>query len=213
MNVEITARHASVSSQVKDHVHDRLEQVLRHAGSITSIHVILDAEKARQMAEFIVHGRNLSATVHAESDDMWTSIDRCAEKLRHQLEHLNGRHRVKRRRSGSLSAAEAELAARAEAAAREDADAAMEPKEKRKAARDAARALANPAPRLPAIVDDGIVREPRRELRTLSAKDARTQYEGDGSEPVVFRDAKTGRVSVLFRRRDGRLALIDAGAP
>jgi len=115
MNVEITARHASVSDDVKQHAREKIEQVLKHADKLTSVHVILDAERERQTAEIIVHGRNLSATVHADSTDLWTSIDRCAVKLRHQLDHHEGRRREKRRRQPGLKQAEAELVARSTA--------------------------------------------------------------------------------------------------
>jgi putative sigma-54 modulation protein len=112
MNFEITARHASVSEDVKRHAREKVEQVLKHADGLTSVHVILDAERERQMAEIIVHGRNLSATVHADSTDIWTSIDRCALKLKHQLDHHEGRQREKRRRQPGLAQQEAELVAR-----------------------------------------------------------------------------------------------------
>jgi putative sigma-54 modulation protein len=113
MNVEITSRHARVGKQIKDHVNDRLEQVLRHADGITSVHCILDSEKGRHRAEFIVHGRGLDGAVHAESGDMWASIDAAAEKLRHQIEHRAGKKREKRRRGEKLSQVDAEMSARA----------------------------------------------------------------------------------------------------
>ena len=113
MNVEITSRHARVGKQIKDHVNDRVEQVLRHAEGITSVHCVLDSEKGRHRAEIIVHGRRLTGAVHAESGDMWASIDAAAEKLRHQIEHLSGKKRELRRRGEKLSQVDAEMAARA----------------------------------------------------------------------------------------------------
>lgn len=183
MNVDITARHAPVTKQVKEHVRDRLDQALRHADGLTSVHVILDAARGRHSAEFIVHGRDLAATVSATDTDVWVAVDMAAEKLRHQLEHVLGKKREKRRRSDGIGKAEAELAARA--------------------------AL------VPAIEEESqvrIVRTRPRKVKPMALDDARLELEERNAEFLVFRDAKSERVQVLYRRRDGDLGLVDTGA-
>ncbi len=189
MNVEITARHAPVSKSIKEHVEQKLQHALKQVDTVTSVHVVLDAEKARQMAEFIVRGKNLAVTVHAESDDMRRSIDRCAEKLRHQLEHLLGRRHTRRRRADPLSRIEAELAARAAIA--------PEPE---------------PEPE-PKVARPRVVRVRARRVKVMSLDVARGALDAGRSEALIFRDEDSDRVHVLFRRADGDYGLVDAGAP
>jgi putative sigma-54 modulation protein len=182
MNVEITARHGRVGKRLKDHASDRTDQVLRFADGITSVHWILGEEKERACAEVIVHGRNLATTVSAESGDMWASIDACAEKLRHAIEHRTGKAKERRRRGEKLSLLDAEMAARAVA---------VEPEPEEEEIR--------------------VIRGKARKPKSLSLAEARNELEDSKSEHVLFRDSKNDRFFVLYRRRDGQLGLIDTG--
>lgn len=182
MNVEITSRHARVGKQIKEHANDRIEQVLRRADGITSVHCVLDSEKGRHRAEFIVHGRGLAAAVHAESDDMWASIDACAEKLRHQLEHRVGKKREKRHRGEKLSQVDAEMAARASLLAEEPEE--EQPK---------------------------VIKGRARKAKSMTLAEARSEMDDSAAEHLLYRDAKNDRVFVLYRRRDGQIGLVDTG--
>jgi putative sigma-54 modulation protein len=183
MNVEITARHERVGKRVKDHATDRIEQALRHADGITSVHCVLDSEKGRHRAEIIVHGKRLASAVSAESADVWAAIDACAEKLRHSIEHRAGKSRTRLRKGDKLSQLDAEMEARA-AAPREE------------------------VPEAPIRV----IRSRAKRLDAMTLAEARSLIEDSRAEHVAFRDAKTDRVHVLYRRRDGQLGLLDTGA-
>ena len=109
MIIELTSRHGSLSEELRDHADQKLRQAIKHVDEIVSAHVVLDVEKERQMAEIVVYGRNLTATVHAESNDAWASVDRAAEKLRNQLEKHHSKLKSRRRRGqGHAVAAQAE---------------------------------------------------------------------------------------------------------
>ena len=144
---------------------------------------------ARHTAEVIVHGRRLSAAVHADGDDAFIAIDRCADKLRHQLDHHLGRQRDKRRRGPGLSALEVEVAAMASAQA---ADLPPEPEG------------AEPA--------FEVVRSGAAELKAMTLDEACAEIDYKNREFLVFRDSATLNVAVLYRRNDGKLGLIETGA-
>src|SRR4051812_19569317 len=193
MNIEITARHVNANDEIKEHVRERMERALRAVDDVTSVHVILDHERARSTVECVVHGRNLSAAVHADGEDFFAAADRCGDKLRHQLDHHLGRRRDKRRRAPGLAQVEAELAAAELAAAtEEDTEEAV---------------LAPPAPR------DGILRIGIESLDRLSLVEARERLEDDDARPfLVFRDATSQALCVLWRTDGDRLALTEIGA-
>jgi putative sigma-54 modulation protein len=74
-----------------------------------------------------------------------------------------------------------------------------------------ARDIAEPPVAEPAdgAVRPRVVRAPRYHVKPMSVDDAALAVEG-GSDPfLVFRNASTGAINVLYRRKDGDLGLIE----
>jgi putative sigma-54 modulation protein len=200
MHIDITARHDTLTDALRTHVTERFGHALRLADDVTTVHVILNLERTRHSAEVVVHGRNLAAAVHADGEDHFVAVDRCADKLRHQLEHHLGKRRDKRRRNPGLAAMEAEVAAAALAASLDaPTPSATEPSD----------TAAAPAPA--ASIDD-IVRTRLTNLAPRTVEDVRVELESSGREFLVFRDAQSEQVSVLYRRGNGQFGLIETGA-
>jgi putative sigma-54 modulation protein len=61
------------------------------------VHVVLAAEKYRQIAEVTLHVRGSEILSREESDDMLSSIDRVVERVERQLKRLRARRREDRR--------------------------------------------------------------------------------------------------------------------
>jgi putative sigma-54 modulation protein len=57
-----------------------------------------------------------------------------------------------------------------------------------------------------------VVRSRRSVAKPMTLDEAALEMEGRADGVLVFRDAATERVNVLFRRRDGNLGLIEPGA-
>lgn len=104
MSINITARHANISDEMKAHVHAKLAAVLAEHPNVEYAHVILDIQKFRHMIEVVVqakHHQRIEAK--DESNDMYVSIDRMATKLSRQLrrarekivDHKTAQHRRK----------------------------------------------------------------------------------------------------------------------
>jgi putative sigma-54 modulation protein len=70
---------------------------------------------------------------------------------------------------------------------------------------------------LPAAAREGgaeaprVVRSRRAALKPMTLDEAAFEMDGRADGVLVFRDAATERVNVLFRRRDGNLGLIEPG--
>ena len=54
-----------------------------------------------------------------------------------------------------------------------------------------------------------IVRNTRYAIKPMSLEDAALRVDGDAEAFVVFRNAETNAVSILYRRKDGNLGLIE----
>ncbi len=57
-----------------------------------------------------------------------------------------------------------------------------------------------------------VIRSRRAVVKPMTLDEAAFEMEGRAEGVLVFRDAATERVNVLFRRRDGNLGLIEPGA-
>ena len=82
----------------------------------------------------------------------------------------------------------------------------------RKGAATPRRALPPEAERGGAAAAPRVVRSRRAAVKPMTLDEAALEMEGRADGVLVFRDAATERVNVLFRRRDGNLGLIEPGA-
>jgi len=55
------------------------------------------------------------------------------------------------------------------------------------------------------------IRSNNHSMKPMSAEDAALALAGSEQSFVVFRDAASQRINVLYRRKDGHLGLIDPG--
>jgi putative sigma-54 modulation protein len=175
MKIEFTGRQTGVPDEVRRLAERKLQKVGKLLPYVTRAHVILSADKHRQVAEVSVHSRQLDLAAVETTTDPRLSVSGAIEKLLRQAQ----RQRAKRReRKGAAS-----------------------PR------------LAVPAPE---GGGDGlaprVVRSRRVVVRPMTLEEAALEMGARADGVLVFRDAATERVGVLFRRRDGNLGLIEPEA-
>lgn len=85
MNLKITGHHVEVTDALNDYVNGKLERVIRHFDSVTSVNVILSVEKLNKKAEVTVHVRGKDLYVESVDADMYAAIDSMADKLDRQV--------------------------------------------------------------------------------------------------------------------------------
>ena len=86
MTITITSRHADISDTQKAHVHTKLSAVLEAYPEVEYAHVIMDTQKFRHIIEVVVQGKHhLRIEAKEESDDMYASVDKVADKVDRQL--------------------------------------------------------------------------------------------------------------------------------
>ena len=92
MSIEITARHVDVSDDLQNYARDRAEAIKAEFPRIEHLHIILDAEKHRQIAEIVVQAKNhVRVQTKETTDNMKVAIDAATDKVEKQLR----RHRDK----------------------------------------------------------------------------------------------------------------------
>jgi putative sigma-54 modulation protein len=83
---------------------------------------------------------------------------------------------------------------------------------RRKAGRGVAAALPAPSPPAPGDKSPRVIRSRRFVARPMTLDEAALLVGNNGDGVLVYRDLETKRISVLYRRRDGNLGLIEPEA-
>ncbi len=190
MRLELTGRHITVTAAIRKIVDQRIAHLGRVLNdSVVSIQVVLTGEKSRCRAEVTLHARG-EHFMHGEATgrDPVAAVISAFDKADRQALKLKSKW-TRGKRQG-VSAAKAASAA---------------PRSAR-----AARAFAP--------TDDGaepqvrIVRARRYEVKLMSVDEAARQVGSNPSAFLVFVNANTDSINVLFRRPDGNLGLIEPEA-
>ena len=85
MEIIISARHLTVTDSIKAYAEEKLQKVAANVPKLTSARIVLDQEKAWQLAEITLHGKHLNLVATARTEHMHASIDEAIGKLEKQL--------------------------------------------------------------------------------------------------------------------------------
>lgn len=176
MTIEYTGRHTQVPESLKALAERKLRKLSRVLPGITHVHVILNVDKHRKIAEVSIHSRNLDLTASQATSDLGTSIATVIDKLTRQAQRRRGKIHERKRRDAPRS----------------------------------------PAPRAPEATETAqaprVIRSRRFVVKPMTVDEAVLEVGQSREGLVVFRDATTERVTVLYKRKDGNLGLIEPEA-
>jgi putative sigma-54 modulation protein len=189
MRLELTGRHIRINPALRQLVHDglaKLERVLNDGA--VSLQAVLSQQKHRHHVEMTLHARGDHFFHGAGTGKDWeAAINQAVDKVEQQARRLKGKWTEGRRRravSGARAAAAARPRERGARAASEDG------------------------------LDRGvrIIRARRTASKPMSVDEAALEVADTAGAFIVFRNASTDAVNVLFRRPDGNLGLIEPEA-
>lgn len=178
MQFEYTGRHdIEVTPAIRRHVKEHFEKLehLFENSSTARAHVIIDVIKNRQIAEIILHWRDVTLTAKDTNADMYQALTRCIDKIEKQALKLRKKLIERKKTAAPLSSLPSAANVAVEA----------------------------PAARQPRIVNARGYR-----VKPMTAEEAAMALSEDSDQFVVFRDAETDRLSVLYKRKDGNYGLI-----
>ena len=185
MRLELTGRHIDITPALRGLVDKklaRLERILND--SAVSAAVVLAAEPGGRRTDVSLHARGEKFLHAVAVAGTWdTAMRQAVDKLAGQARKVKGQWAKKRRGR--------KVPARQTAAPR----AAVEP----------------PAPR-EILRRPRTLRSTRQVLKAMSVADALRELEVHAEGILVFRDAETEAISVLFRRANGELTLVETEA-
>lgn len=183
MRIDMVGRHVDVTPALRRFTAEKLAKLEKLLDEPLEAHVVLAIEKHRHTAEIQVKSRRGVFSGARETDDLYHSIGEVVDKLLTQAHKRKDKLTVRKRRDGRKAGAVAVAAGPGTGAAKP-------------------RAKAKPK-------TSALLRLPRYRLKPLSAEDAAAELEAGGDEVLVYRDAESYRVNVVFRRKGGGIGLVD----
>lgn len=186
MRLDITGRHLEITPALRQLIERRVARIERLLNdSAVSANVVLTLEKYRHRVEIVVRARGDHALSGMGEGNGWTlAIRQATEKVEAQAKRLKSKW-AERKRSAPrrrVPTAAAGTGTRRTTAA---------PTEVTEPA----------APR--------VIRRSRYPVKAMTLDDAAGQVEGTTEAFVVFRNADSDAISIIYRRRDGNLGLIE----
>lgn len=87
MHIDLSGHHVDITDALRSYVTEKMDRLERHFDHVTKVHVILEVEKQRHIAEATMHVPGKNGNVHANSvhDDMYAAIDGLIDKLDRQI--------------------------------------------------------------------------------------------------------------------------------
>ena len=215
MPVECTGRQVAVTQPLRTLAEEGIERIARILGKITSAHVVLTAEKYRQIAEVTVKTRNCTLVALCESSaSMESALREALAKAETQATRYKDKQRTRKRQP------KLEKQLEETAVARSGRGSEPEAKAEKVSNGNGSNGKSHAQPAIPVTVHSFPARVPIPEphvvrssdsvaLRPMTLEEAVKEAEFRDREVFVFRDHK-GNVKVLHRKRDGKMELIEA---
>jgi putative sigma-54 modulation protein len=227
MQVEYTGRQVTVTGALRTLAEEGVARIAKLFPRITSVHVILSAEKYRQTAEVTIKTRLHTIVGIAESPNMETALREAVEKAETQAIKCKKKLEAKKRKPKQEKiTAEAQLQRPLRRAAKSGAEpaaassnGAVSPASAAKANGHKGNGKTRGTPVIPVTVHSFPSKTPIPEphivrstdsvaLRPMTLEEAVKEAEFRDREVFVFRD-NLGNVKVLHRKRDGKMELIE----
>ena len=203
MRAHFTGRHVEVTPALETFGRERLAKLQKFLPPIIEAHVILSVEKYRHRAEVNLHTRHGVLSGTTETGDMYSSLSLVFEKLERQARRRKEKITSSKRRGRGLEPAEAalETLVAGQESGRGRAPGSGRPPASRRRREPGQDSGGTRAPR--------VVRTESVELKPMSIEDAVLQIQDTEHGFLVFRNARSQRVNVVYRRGDGRYAVIE----
>jgi putative sigma-54 modulation protein len=179
--VRITGRHVQVTEAIRSYAETKLGNLHLDYPRIIEAHVILDVEKYRQFAEIILHCNNhITLEATAETTDMYASIDSAIDKIAQQMRKYKTRiMRSHRPRRSEIQHFREEILT-----VPDD----FEHREE---------------------IEPQVIQTERYPVKPMYVDEAVLQMEMSKRQFVVFLNAKTEKINILHRRKDGSYGLME----
>jgi putative sigma-54 modulation protein len=205
MDVEYTGRQTTITKKLKLQTEAGLARIAKIVGSSGSVHVILSTDKYRQIAEITVQTRHQKLVARCESTEIGVALHDALVKIEQQaIRHKKKSGTIKRHPKNDVKGAEVAAPPVTRRAA-----VAVKVATKSSVGRKAVPMLVHSFPSQSPLAEPHVVRSTDGvALRPMSLEEAVKEAAFRDRDVFVFRDYG-GQAMVLYRKRDGKMELIE----
>lgn len=181
MQISVTFRHMNPSEPLKQHALEKAEKLSKFLADGPETHVVLSVEKHQHTADVHIQTQGITVKAVETSGDMYNSIDRVIEKIERQLKRYRHRLQSHRPREGARMKLKFNLLEAAESLESETAS--------------------DLSPR--------IIETKDFDARPMMIDEALMQMDLLHNDILVFLNAKTDHINVLYRKKGNQFGLIE----
>ena len=190
MQIQVTGKNISVGDALRQHVEDRLNgDVARYFDGTVRAHVTVEKQRSQFRSDCTLHlATGIVLQAHGVDGDARMAFDVAAghleKRLRRYKQRLRSHHSHRRRPAPTADIKSLVIQAAIHERDEEE-----------------------PSDLNPVIVAEAVHKVPE-----LSAGEAAMQFDISNLAFLLFRDAKSGSLGVIYRRDDGNIGWIDLGS-
>lgn len=179
--IKVTGRHVSITQAIKDYVVRKIEGLHLDYPRIIEAMAVLNVEKYRHSAEVIlVCGNHITIEATAETDDMYGSIDQVIGKIAQQMRKYKTKiMRQHRQRRQTVRHIEEQVLSLDDGFAEQEES------------------------------EPTVIHSEKYPVKPMFVDEAVLQLEMSSRQFVVFLNAKSEKVNVLYRRKSQDFGLIE----
>lgn len=186
MKFEIHGHNVSVPSGIKSAAQEKLAKVERFAHDVRQIDIDFHQTKSQRTTEHIrcevtLHLKHQLVKAHASSADMMSALDLTIDKVEHQAAKIKDKRIKRRRRQPHGGSFEVE----------------------------GDTLLATEEDEADEDIDANFVKRKSFTVKPMDPQEAAMQMELLGHDFYFFKNSETSKASVVYRRNDGHLGLIE----
>ncbi len=184
MQTSITFRNLEASESIKSYAREKVDRVNKYLDKASDAHVVLALERHLHHADITVHAGPFLLRGREKSEDMYASIDLAMDKIERQLKRY--KEKLKSHRAQPHHAEAAAVTVRHDV-------------------------VSVDGPERPSAAPQ-VIRTNEFHAKPMSVEEAVMQMDLIENDFLVFTNATSREVNVVYRRKDGNYGLIEARA-
>lgn len=192
-DIHVTGRNVAVTDALKDYVIDKVSKIERISDRIIDVNVTLDKQKNDHRVDIVMKVGNVLIKSHASTDDLYASVDKAVDKLQRQFKRYKTRLQNHHSKPLEFVDMQVNILSSEEADLQEINDAIED---------ETRRSLES------AFKPREVVAKETVPLKVLSIDEAVMKMDLSGHEFLLFREVKTRKLNLLYRRGDGKFAIM-----
>lgn len=185
MELEIVGRNYEINDRTRSLIESKLKKIEKFLDDVIEIRCVLNVEKHRNICEVMVIGRGPDLKSVQEAGNMEDAITSTIDHIKTQAQKNRKKIRDHHQKGGALASPDNWQ------------EVVLESKTKR-----------SKSPAAAETVRPQIIRTTRLPIRPMSIEQAALMLDDSKNEFIMFKDVDSGKVSVIYRRRDANFGLI-----